>query len=579
MNYQVRVYDTWNRRIAVHDHVPLLKATRRAPNLADTVQGILPGRVEDLGHGYRIEVVLDGEVFLSAFVNSVNPQWSDTRKLILERFVRFHEVISFEAAFEKDDLNTKVVRSYTNRTVGQIVRDAIQRAPGEIHYLVDHGAYPDGAAREYQKFLSRKTAENELEIGGIAQGQWVDGARIDLTGASAKDGDTIQGLKVDGVEWPDFRLMLVDSEETFINSHGKKVHPEIAGWSAEQYAASGYKLKADAATAFLQDLLDTEGIDFIELNPHRDGTGAFDDRVDVFGRYLGLVYGGGECFNAGLVEEGHAEVFLFDDGRFLVPELELKDFFSYTGPNQDSIENSTATLTAYDVNNDVFEVLTAMSYVADGYVWSLGLDGAISFRRASRADRVVFFDSVEHAVELGSTLEGVANAIFFEGNPLTSGLDKGYFNDPSIDEYGFRWRSLDYFSISLEPDADRLVSGLLKDVAYPMPSGSVEFFSGDGSIAVGQILEFRDGDLRRLEREIPGEWDDRFTGRMVGRVSEVTHSILGDRVQTVARLTSPFRTVENPVSFIVGSQLPASSLFQFRLEEATVGLDLGFHLD
>ena len=162
MNYQVRVYDTWNRRIAVHDHVPLLKATRRAPNLADTVQGILPGRVEDLGHGYRIEVVLDGEVFLSAFVNSVNPQWSDTRKLILERFVRFHEVISFEAAFEKDDLNTKVVRSYTNRTVGQIVRDAIQRAPGEIHYLVDHGAYPDGAAREYQKFLSRKTAERHF---------------------------------------------------------------------------------------------------------------------------------------------------------------------------------------------------------------------------------------------------------------------------------------------------------------------------------------------------------------------------------------------------------------------------------
>ena len=69
---------------------------------------------------------------------------------------------------------------------------------------------------------------------------------------------------------------------------------------------------------------------------HKDASGEFDDRVDAFGRYLGLVFGGGECFNAAQVENGHAEVFLFDDGKFLAPELELKDFFSYAGVHTDS---------------------------------------------------------------------------------------------------------------------------------------------------------------------------------------------------------------------------------------------------
>lgn len=579
VKYQVRVYDTGNRRVAAYDEVPLLEMTRTAPDMRDWIKGLLPGGVTDLGHGYRIEIVLDGQVFGDALVTAVNPQWSDTRKLILDRFVDFHEVIEFEAERVARDGNTQVSRGYTNRTVGQIVRAAINSASGAVHYLVDHTVYPDGAVREYQKFLARKTAGNELEVGGISTGQWVDGGRIDASGASAKDGDTIQGLKVDGVDWPDLRMMLIDCEETSKNSHAIKLHPEIANWTTGQYDASGYKVKADAATAFLQSLMDTKGIDCIELNPHRDATGAFDDRVDVYGRYLGLVYGGGECFNAGLVEKGHARVYLYDGGKYHVPELELKDFFSYEGVNAASVEDPAVSLVTYDVSNGIFEVLTALAYVADGFVWSVDPDLAVHFGRVNRPDRVVFYDPLDHSVTLGSDSDDVANAVYFDGNPFTTAFSKSYYNNDSIDEYGFRYRFLDYFSMSREADADLLVGGLLKDIAYPEASGAIEFLSGDASIRVGELVEFRGGALRRLEREVAGEWDDRFTGKLVGRVKEVRHRFRGERVTTTARLTSPFRSVGNPLSFIVRSQPGASTLFQFRLDEATVGLDLGYHLD
>lgn len=579
MNYQVRVYDTWKRRIAEYDRVPLLKAVRRGPDRLDTIEGILPGLVSDLSHGYRVEVLVDGVVFADALVTEVNPEWSDTRKLILEKFVKFHEVIAFEAERDPEEANTRVSKAYTQDAIGDIVRDAINSALGPIHYLVDHTVYPDGSAREYEKFAARKTAGNELEVGGISTGQWVDSGRIDVSGASAKDGDTIQGLKVDGVDWPDLRMMLIDTEETSKNSHTLKLHPEVSGWTAAQYNASGYKVRADAATAFLQDLMDTKGIGYIELNPHRDASGAFDDRVDAYGRYLGLVYGGGECFNAGLVEEGHAEILLYDDGRYLVPELELKDFFSYMRPNVGSVEAVVDSLVAYDVNNGVFELLTALAYAADGYAWSLDPDLAVHFGRADRADRVIFFDPVEHGVRLGSDSVDLRNAIYFDGNPLITPFSKSYFNNPSIDEYDYSGRGFEYFSISREEDADKLVEGVLKDVAYPNPSGEVEFFHGDGSVLVGQILEFRDGPLRRVEREVSGEWDDRFVGRLVGRVKEVTHVLMNDRVTTTVRLTSPLRSVEHPLSFIIRSQPKETELFQFRLDEPTVGLDLGFHLD
>ena len=579
MDYRVEVYDTWGRRILSLDEVPLLKVTRRAADQRDVIEGVLPGRVTDLGHGYGVRVFVEGSLFCEAQITRVRPVWSDTRKLILDRFVHFHEVVEFEAEREARDGNTQVSRAYMNRTVSQIARDAINSALGEVHYWVDHSAYPDGAVREYGKFSARMNVGNELEVGGIAVGQWVGSARMDLTGAYAKDGDTIAGLKVDGADWPDLRLMLVDSEETSKNSHGISMHPEVASWTTDEYDASGYKLAGDRAKVYLQGLIDSKGIDFIELNPHRDSTGAFDDRVDAYGRYLGLVYGGGECFNAALVEEGHASVYLFGGGKFLDPELELKDFFSYAGVHSDSIEDSAQTFEAYDVTNGVYEVLTALAYAADGFVWSVSPDLGVEFRRISRPDRVVFFDPRSHGIRLGSDSGALGNEVFFDGNPFTTAFSKTYFDNDSIDEYGISAKFLNYFSLSVEADADALVEGLLKDLAYPEATGEVTFLHGDSGVRVGDILEFRGGNLRRLEREVSGEWDDRFTGKLVGWVKKVTHRFRGDRVETIAALTSPFRSVDEPVSFMVRSQPGASTLFQFRLDDETVGLDLGYHLD
>lgn len=579
MNYRIEVYDTYGRRVAAYDEAPLLRVVRATPDQPDEIRGILPGRVTDLGHGYRIRVLIEDALFAECTVTRVAPQWSDTRKLVLDRFVYFHEVIEFEAVREARDGNGKVSRAFINRPVDEIVRTAIHSAPGPVHYLVDHDAYPDGAQREYAKFLARQTDANELEVGGIAQGQWVDAARIDATGAYAKDGDTVAGLVVDGVPWPDLRMMLIDSEETSRNSHAIARHGEVAGWSDAEYDASGYKMKADRATAFLQDLLDDKGIDYLELNPHKDASGAYDDRVDVYGRYLGWVYGGGECFNAAMVEMGHADVYLYEDGEFHVPGMELKDYFSYTRPNTASIEATAEFLGDFDVSNGVYEVITAAAYAAGGFVWSLDAELAVTFRRPVRPDRVVFFDRVDHALTLGSDSDGITNGLVVKGNPDLALVDKLYTNGASIDEYGFRLRFLDYFSINSLEDADKIVAGLLEDVAYPSPISEIAFLRGDAGVRVGDLIEFRGPDLRRLDRVVDGEWGDRFSGRLVARVAAVTHEFRGRLVETVATLTSPLRSVGDPVAFIVRSQPAANSLFQFRLDDAGVGLDLGYHLD
>jgi len=448
-----------------------------------------------------------------------------------------------------------------------------------VHYLVDHTAYPDGAVREFTKFSARQTPENELEVAGISTGQWVDSTRIDATGAFAKDGDTIAGLVVDGIAWPDLRLMLIDCEETSRNSHAISRHGEVADWTDAQYDASGYKLKADRATQFLQSLMDTDGIDYIELNPHKDASGEFDDRVDVFGRYLGFVYGGGKCFNAAMVEQDHADVYLYEDGAFHVPEMEVKDYFSYTGPNEDSVETTTEFLGDYDVTAGVYEVLTAAAYAGRGYVWSVDEQLAVSFRRPQHVDRVVFFDRVDHALVLGSDAETVANGIVIQGNPELPLVDKLYVNGASADEYGFQLRFLDYFSINSIEDADKLGAGLLDDMAYPTPNGEIVFLNGRADVRVGDVLEFRGEELRRFDREVDGEWNDTFSGRLVGRVASVSHELRGTGVVTTAALTSPLRSVGDPIAFIVRSQPAAKSLFQFRLDDAAVGVDMGYHLD
>jgi endonuclease YncB( thermonuclease family) len=579
MDYLIEVYDNYGRRVAWFDEVPLLDATRGAPDDRDRVRGLLPRGTLKLGHGYVVRVIVGGAVFCEAAVTDTAPQWSDTRKLILDHYVGFHEVIEFDAERPARDGNGTVTRAYQNRLISAIVKDAINSAVGDVHYTVAHTGYPDGAEREYAKFLARKTAENELEVGGITEGQWVDSARIDATSAYAKDGDTIAGLTIDGAAWPDVRLMLIDAEETSLNSHATSRHPDIADWTSGDYDKSGYKLKGDAAKVALQAFIDTNGIDYIELNPHRDSAGDFDDRVDAYGRYLGLVYGGGECFNAGLVEHDLADVYLWSDGTFLVPELELKDFYSYAGPHSDSVAATAASLVSFDVSGGVYEVLTALAYAAGGYVWEVDHERAVSFRQADQSDRVVFFDPVEVGVTLGSQSAGLGNFIVISGNPQTSGLDKAYARSASIDAYGFRLRFLDYFSITLEEDADKLGAGLLDDLAYPEPTGAVVFFGGAAELQVGELIELRGGDLRRLDEAVADEWGGDFTGQLIGRIREVTHRFTGREVVTTATLTSPFRSVANPLSFITRSQPEASTLFQFRLDEASVGLDLGYHLD
>jgi len=578
MTYRIEIIDTWGRKLASFDDVPLFEATRSAPDEPDVMRGILPGPLTDIGHGYLVRVYVDERLFCQGRIARVSPQWSDTRKLILDRYVPFHEVIEIEAERPAREGNVHVSRCYTNQTVSAIVKSVINTAVHPIRYLVDHVAFPDGAQREFAKFAARRSAGNELGVGGIGAGQWVGSNRIDASGAYAKDGDTIAGLVVDGAAWPDLRMMLIDCEETSRNAHAIGRHPEVADWTDEQYLASGYKLKADAAKQQLQALIDAHGIDYIELNPHVDANGEFDDRVDIYGRYLGLVYGGGMCFNAAQVELGHADVYLWQDGKYLVPELELKDFFSYAGKHAGSVEPVAATLASLDVSAGVLEALTALAY-AGGCVWSVSPETAVTFRALERPDRVVCFDPLNTGVSLGSESGGLVNTLYFEGNPVYAGVQKTYCRDESIDEFGFNGAPFAYFSMRFEEDADKLAAGMLDDLAYPQPAGFVCFYCGDGQIAVGDLVEVRDGRVRRLEPELAQEWGGRFTGRMTGRVRQVTHRFSGRQMTTTAVLTSPLRSVADPASFIMRTQEPAKSLYQFRLDEAAVGLDMGYHLE
>ena len=578
LTYQVEIVDHRNLRVASFDEVPLLRATVSGPDGTHRIQGILPAEIPHLGLGYRIRLFLDGRLFLEAPVEEVLPQWGDTRKLILDRFVRFHHVVEFGAQSVGNTVNRTVKGGFENETMETIVRESIDRTLGPVHYWINHTAYPEGAQREYSKFLGRKTAGNELEVGGISTGQWVDSTRIDLTGAFAKDGDTIAGLVVDGVAWPDLRMMMIDTEETSINSHTVKIHPEVADWSAAQYAASGYKVKADAATDFLQGLIDANGIDFIELNPHRGADGGFDDRVDLFGRYLGLVYGGGECYNAGLVEQGLAEVLLFADGKFHLPEMTLKDFYSYQGVHTDSVEAITTTVARLDLNGGLFENLTLLAYLAGDAVWSLDGESGITFRRIARPDRVVFFGETEHALRWGADSSGIANDLSIDGNAAAGGFGKSYTNTDSIDAYGDRSRSLDVTALTEVSDGDALAAGLLADVAYPDRVGEISFLYGELNLSVGDVVEVRGEELRRLDLEVPGEWNDVFTGRFVGRVSKITQEIRGTRIQTTVGLMPPLRSVDNPIAFILKGQPEDTLAYQFRLDDAVVGLDLSYHV-
>ncbi|MBI2424975.1 MAG: thermonuclease family protein [Candidatus Hydrogenedentes bacterium] len=579
MNYHIELLDRNGLRVAQVEDTPLLEVTQGTPDAGERIRGLLPTSLRRIEPGYTLKAWIDGRLVVHATVTAVRSQWGDTKKLILERYIGFQEVLEVEAEGPATGYNHPVNYAYKQHPAIGVAKDLIQRTPGPLHYSVSHGAFPEGAAREYAKFDARQHPENELAVAAINEGQWVGAARIDLTDAYAKDGDTIAGLKVDGEDWPDLRMMLIDAEESALNSHAIARHPDVAEWDAAEYGASGYRLKAEAATAYLQDLIDNHGIDFIELNPHRNAAGIFDDRVDAYGRYLGLVYGGGLCYNAALVEQGLADVYLYDDGRYLAPELELKDFFSYSAPAVDSVDASAVALDAFQAQGRIYEMLAGLAYLAEGCTFDVDTRACVRFRASDRVDHVVFYDPREHAVELAPRLEGVANYIVVEGHPFQGNVRKSYVQSGSIEAYGFRGRSLPYFALSTEADADRLAAGLLADVAYPEMTGGIRFFHGHAGVRVGDAIELRGAPLHEIAPRLATHWGGRFPDRMVARVCEVTYRLTGRQVETEVRFTSLLRSVANPLSYLIRSQENASRLFEFRLDDAGVGLDSGFHLD
>jgi len=524
-------------------------------------------------------VLVEGQLVCEAEVTRVMPHWGDMKRLILDRYVNFQEMIQFEAERPAQYGNGEVQRTYSYRDVGTMVRDVINSTPGRLHYTVAHTAYPDGAQREYAKFMARKTAANELETGGIARGQWVGGARIDTSGAYAKDGDTIAGVNVDGVAWPDIRLMMIDAEETTLNSHAIERHPELQYIPSAFYPLSGYKVQADAAKTALQSLISSKGIGYIELNPHQDDTGAYDDRVDAYGRYVALVYGGGECFNAAQVEKGLADAYLYEDGKYHVPEMALKDYFSYTGVHTDSVEPLTEYAVRFTAEGGAYEALTALAYLANNGRWSVGPDLAVTFRWTMGRGRTVFHDPRTVGVTLGSNSGPVVNALYFESNPLRGEMRKTYVRGESIDAFGYRGKRFPLYAFDFLEDVDRVAPALLNDVAYPELDGRVTFLHGDADVEVGDLIRLAGGAIRRLDRPLPNEWAGRFAGILMGCVKEVTHRFTGRKVETTALLTSPTRSVGDPVSFLAANAPRESALYQFRLDATAVGVDSEYHVD
>lgn len=579
MDYSVEVYDRAGLRAGRFAEVALMQVTRTGPDGNDRIEGLLPLSVSRFGVGYSVRVLLEGALVATGTVTEVRPAWGEARRLILDRYVDFQELLAFTAEHDAGTLNRRVARSFKNQRVDAMVRAVLNSALGPVHYTVAHTAYPDGAEREYAKFVARQAVTDPLPIGGIDSGQWVDSTRIDATGAYAKDGDTIAGLLVDGEAWPDLRLMLIDCEETSLNSHAISRHPEIADWTAAQYNLSPYKRRADAAKARLQNYLDVKGLDSIELNPHQDPGGAYDDRVDAFGRYLGLVYGGGECFNAGLVEEGHADVYLYDEGRYHVPEMALKDFFSYTGVYADSVAACDVVAGAFEARGGTLEVIAALAAMGDGYVFHVDNESAVHFRPGHVVDQIVSFDPVMAAVELGRDSSELVNLLRIHGDPMHGGVDSVHATGDSIDRFGVAFRLFPYFALSQAADAEQLAIGLLKDLAWPRRAGRAIFHRGVGEIMPGMLLEFRGAPLKEFDADLADAWGAAFEGKLAGRVARVIHRLAGESVETQVDLTSPYRSVASPLSFITRSQDSLSAFFQFRLDDASIGLDTGFHLD
>jgi len=130
MRYEIILYDTWGRCIAVFDEVPLLDVIRATPDDADCIRGLLPADTPDLGHAYRVEVRLDGARVCEGRVELLRPCWSDAKKLILDRYVTFHELLEIEARSTVRAGNTRVARTCVQREISAAVKDVINAAPG-----------------------------------------------------------------------------------------------------------------------------------------------------------------------------------------------------------------------------------------------------------------------------------------------------------------------------------------------------------------------------------------------------------------------------------------------------------------
>ena len=193
------------------------------------------------------------------------------------------------------------------------------------------------------------------------------------------------------------------------------------------------------------------------MNPHKDATGAYDDRIDAYGRYIALIHGGGQVFQRRPRGEGLADVYLYDDGRYHVPEMALKDFYSYAGVHADSIESAPVTLAQFDATGGALEVLVApWFYAAGGYTVHVDGDLGVTVRKPVMPDHTLFFDPLRVGVELGGRTADLGNYIYVEGNPFSGAVAQGYSRGESIAAYGIASRRLEFFSITREEDAVKL---------------------------------------------------------------------------------------------------------------------------
>lgn len=572
MNLRIELWDTLQQRIAVFSEAISLEATHRLPDKADTLECALP-HVDNFGPGCTLKVYVNNTPMQCYTVTDTRFHWDADFQPEYNTRPPLRDVMHVQAEAKSVYGNAHIRHAYINITLEEAFLDSINRVPGPVHYLIEHDAYPDGAIREYEKMIARCTSDNALQTGSISEGQWVGADRIDASDAYAKDGDTISGLKVDGILWPDVRLMMIDTEETSLNNHTYKRHPETTLWSSERYENSGYKVVADRAKAFLQQLLDTKGISHIELNPHRNSIGAFDDRVDAYGRYIGRVFGNGECFSAALVEQGLADVYLYEDGSYLVPEHHSKDFFSYTKANTKSYPSMDTDIHALDLDGDIIEVLTLLAYLCEGKAFFLSPEMGVTIKDADLFDHEYRYAAHKMEVVSGFTDKDIANTITLSGNPLVSPGSVTLTDEESSNAYGKHGASIEAHWLGNDTDKQRLATALLQDVAYPAPAITVTFFEGAPELQSGDLVSITGAPLDRYARKLSGEWGNTFETTILGRVAEVRHFMKGKDAWTQATLSAPLRSIAAPLTLLRRIGSADDSLFALRLDEALAGLD------